>query len=374
MENSDSTSHLSWSVRLRLARRSAEHDVRNFLLLFMQFLCRSTFGPRVPVEGEVRGILIVRTGKALGDAVMSLCLIPALRRKFPRARVDLLLRDSVAPLFRGGSGADEVLELHPRFLLWPRATLQLMGILRRRRYDVVIACDNPYKSSFTTLYLRLWTGAPRRIGFQNEESRGFLTDSVASQKGEAMVTNLMRLGLPLGLEMSPAFPKLVPLDSEMHEVEKMRMNGERPVIIFAPNHWRKSWPLESFLSVASALTERNLRVWLILGPGDKRGHDDVVQAWLKKAGDLAFLMPPQPLPRFAAILACSRLFITNDGGPYHIGVAAGARCVGIFLSSDALRDFSYREEGRLVALQPSKGPEGVAQVLKAAAELLDVGK
>lgn len=374
MDNLDPTAHLPWQVRLRLVRRNAEHGIRNLLLALVRRFCRSTPRGGTPSGRGVRAVLIIRTGKALGDAVMSLCLVPALRKTFPCARVDLLLRDSIAPLFREGSGADQVLELHPRFLKHPLATVRLLRLLRRRHYDGVIACDNPYKSSFTTLCLALWTGAPRRIGFDNDESRGFLTDRVESHRGEAMVKNLTRLLGPLGQEAEATVPRLEIPESVRLEVASVMREGKDPVVIFASNHWRKSWPLAAFVKVASGLTSRGYTVWLALGPGDSRGSDPLVRSWLEEAGECGKLLSPQPIVRFAALLGASRLFIANDCGPYHIGVAAGARTIGIFLTPDSLLDFSHHAPGRLVALRAPDPVEGVDRVLAVAQEILKAGK
>lgn len=370
MDNAHLVASLPWQARLRLARRHVEHRIRNFLLTLARYFCRVIPRHDPPPKETLRAVLVIRTGKALGDAVMSLCLIPSLREIGSNARVDLLLRDSVASLFHQGSGADEVLELRPKFLKRPWAMMHLLRLLRERRYDVVIACDNPYKSSFTTLCLALWTGAPRRIGFDNDESRCFLTDQVEPHRGDAMVKNLMRLLEPLGFQQRQAIPRLEISEAMRLGASEMMKKGGDPVVIFASNHWRKSWPLTAFVRVAAELTAKGYPVWLAFGPGDPRGDDLVVQNWLKTSDGRGKLLAPQPITRFAALLGASRLFIANDCGPYHIGVAAGARTIGIFLTPDAFQDFSHHSSGRLVALQSSDPVKGVEQVLEAALELL----
>ncbi len=378
----DPTANLAWSQKIRLLRRRFEHHSRNLLLILFRTVCGRALSsrnekslPKTPEERAlVKKILIIRTGRALGDAVMSLVLIPECRQFFPHATIDLLLRDNISPLFKETENIDNVLELHPRFLKWPAATGQLLSMLRTKRYDLAIACDNPYKSSFTTLCLSVWTGAPWRLGFENEESHSFLNLRVSAQRGEKMVTNLRRLLVPFGKDRGKAaysiLPRLVLPSHYLAEADTLLRLNSKPVLIFIPSHWRKSWPLDSFLRVAKVLTENQHHVVLAFGPGDHRGKEISVQAWLQKSEGRGQVLPPKKLIGFAAVLARSRLFISNDCGPYHIAVAVGTPCIGIFLSEDALRDFGYSQPNHLVALYHPEKSEAERLVIETGLRLL----
>lgn len=351
----DPTANLPLRRRLQLARRNWEHRGRDALLAVLRWFlatpASTTPPPSSPeARGSIRRVLIIRTGRAIGDAVLSLVLLPECRALFPGARVDLLLRDNVSPLFREGTDTDTLLELHPRFLLWPVATFRLLRDLRMRRYDLVIACDNPHKSSFTTLCLTLWTGARWRVGFENEESRTFLNVTVPRVERQAVVTNLLRLLEPFGGTTRSAVPRWTANERLRREAGAEDGDTVPPVIIFAPDHWRKSWPLERFVTLARAITDRGHRTRMAFGPGDGRAASAAVTAWIAESKGLGGVLAPQPLPIFAATLARCRLFVSNDCGPYHVAVAAGARCVAAFRSRETRGDFGYEEAGKLVAL------------------------
>lgn len=377
MAGNDPRMHLSWPRKLRLTRRNLEHWMRNFLLRFFRTLwCRTQPGdirsPLNPAEvlSGVRRILLLRTGRSIGDAVMALVLIPECRRLFPTGSVDLLLRDNVAPLFNRGSGADCVLELHPRFLLWPAATWRLLRHLRCNRYDFVVACDSPYKSSLTTIGLGLFTGARWRLGFENEESRSFFNITVSPVRGDRMIGNLLRLLSILGPMPTAAMPHLQVSAELPGEIVRTLGAGARPVLVFVPQHWRKSWPLDAFLRVAGGLLELKHPVILAFGPGDTRTEDTRVRAWLERSGGRARLLPSLPLDVFASTVAKTRLFISNDCGPYHLAVAVGVPSVAAFLSADALNDFAYRREGQHVAIHHPDPAEAERLTIQAALHLL----
>lgn len=374
MNPSDPTAHLPWSQKLRLARRNWEHSGRDLLLRGLKFL-RAGGGQTDLAElpkscDSIRRILILRTGKAIGDAVMSLVLIPECRRLFEAAQVDLLLRDNVSPLFLEGTGAHRVLELHPKFLKWPEATLSLLLALRRRKYDLVICCDTPTKSSFTTLCLCLWTGAKLRLGFDNQESRDFLNVRVSATSGEPMITSLLKLPSPFGKMPARALPVLHVPEIESDRSSVLFKSGAKPVLIFAANHWRKSWTLETFLFAASEITSRDQPVLLAFGPGDTRVDSDEVKAWIKTSRGLGSVLPPLKLPAFAPLLAQCSLFLSNDCGPYHIAVAVGIPAVAVFLSEEGRRDFGYHEPPRLVAIHQPTMEGGRREALEAAWKIL----
>lgn len=378
MSETDPTARLPWRQRVRLWRRHWEHRVRNQLLSFLRGVITAWSGRRAPPppassaadRNRIRNILIIRTGKAIGDAVLSLVLIPECRRLFPSARVNLLLRDHVAPLFSEGTGADAVLELHPRFLRWPLATGRLLAALRRQRYDMVIVCDQPLKSSFTALCLALWTGAAWRVGFENEESRPFLTVRVPARARGPIVQHLLGLLSSFGKPRNEILPRLEPSSRWRKKSDGILGDGAGPVLIFIPDHWRKSWPMEAFLRLAAEITSRQQRVLLAFGPADLRGADPSVQEWIRTSKGLGSVLPPQSLPLFAAILARCRLFISNDCGPYHIAVAVGAPCVAAFVTREALEDFGYQSARPLVAVHHCDLREAERLALNAILEIL----
>ena len=367
MSATDPTANLSWSHKIRLLRRNGEHHARNLLLTFVCFFLR-LFSSRknkgmTPETDSIQKILIIKTGRALGDAIVSLVLIPELQDLFPKAKIDLLLRDNISSFFRENSDADHVLEFHPHFLKRPLASWRLLHHLRVSRYDLVIACDNPYKSSFTTLCLSIWTDAPWRAGFLNQESQPFLNIAVSPQRGEKVVVNLRKLLLPLREKNSLRQnekedfadknflrPQFFVSPYLLAQADRLLSAHPKPVLIFITGHWRRSWPLDSFFHVATELIKHDYPVWLAFGPDDERQQSEAVRHWVEKSGAFGKVLSPQPLPLFTAILTRCQLFISNDCGPYHIAVAVGTPSVGIFLSEDSFREVSYEEPGRFTAV------------------------
>ncbi|MCK4235665.1 MAG: glycosyltransferase family 9 protein, partial [Candidatus Krumholzibacteria bacterium] len=103
----------------------------------------------------IRSILVVRL-KALGDIVLSLPVISALRRHFPRARICYLCWGVYAEALMGETGLDEVLELPRNFT----GQISLIRKLRLQKIDLVIDLLSSPRSALITFL----SGARLRVG------------------------------------------------------------------------------------------------------------------------------------------------------------------------------------------------------------------
>ena len=132
-------------------------------------------------------ILIVRPS-ALGDVCRSVPVLASLRRAYPEARIDWLVRDTYAPAIAAHPALDKTIEFpRARFSRWwrsPRVALELVGWLRdlhRRRYDLVIDCQGLGRSGLFT-----WaTRARRRVGFRGARELAWLGYTVRHPRPES---------------------------------------------------------------------------------------------------------------------------------------------------------------------------------------------
>ena len=107
-------------------------------------------------------ILVIET-LYLGDLIHTLPLIQALRRRYPAAQLDVLVRAAHVPLMAHVQGIDKVLAMDPRRHRSPSGLLALCRELRARHYDLVL---NPGASDRATLLTWL-SGGRQRLGRLN---------------------------------------------------------------------------------------------------------------------------------------------------------------------------------------------------------------
>ena len=110
--------------------------------------------------------ILVRATNWVGDAVMSLPALRALRQRFPQARISILAKPWVADLYRREAFCDELIPYTPRTVAekWSAARA-----LRPRRFDTAILLQNAFEAA-AIAYL---AGIPERIGYARD-GRGFL--------------------------------------------------------------------------------------------------------------------------------------------------------------------------------------------------------
>src|SRR5579871_1390378 len=133
----------------------------------------------MPAEPTFSNIL-VRAANWVGDAVMCLPALQALRCRFPKARITILARPWVAELYEREPFADGVLALNSgRGAGDWSGKWRTARELRGQRFDCAILMQNAFEAA-----LLVWlAGIPRRIGY-NRDGRGFLlTDRIPVPRG-----------------------------------------------------------------------------------------------------------------------------------------------------------------------------------------------
>src|SRR3954452_15733510 len=100
--------------------------------------------------------ILVRGTNWVGDAVMSLPALQALRRRYPDARISLLARPWVADLYRREPFCDEVIPYEaPRGRQGMRQKWQISSDLRQRSFDCAILLPNSFESALLVLLAKI---------------------------------------------------------------------------------------------------------------------------------------------------------------------------------------------------------------------------
>src|SRR2546427_12533669 len=112
-------------------------------------------------------ILIVRLS-AIGDTVLSVPVLCALRDKFPQATIGWIVERISAPLLRGHADLDHLIEVPRGWLKSPRIAWQTAQRMRKIGFDISLDLQGLTKSAVTA-----WlSGAKRRLGFTKCEFEG----------------------------------------------------------------------------------------------------------------------------------------------------------------------------------------------------------
>ena len=301
------------------------------------WLVRTAFveGADAPPPLAVRSILVVRTDDRVGNLLLTTPLLVALREGFPGARLGLLCAARRAVVVEGAGLVDELWRFEKTDLFRrPWRFFAFCLRLRRAGYEVAVEAGHWHAFSFTAGMLVRWSGAPVRIGHRRGEAARLLSHAVEKDPAVAYdATAKLELLRPLGIEPGACPPLRTQLGFGVGAGRFRALFGAAPALVVNPGGRKADhrWPVEQFCRAAAEIRERHgLHVWIAWGPGEEA----LAEALRVGLGEGAVLLPPTDLEDLAAALRGCALFLTNDTGPMHLGVAVGAPTVGVFLAED----------------------------------------
>jgi lipopolysaccharide heptosyltransferase II len=291
------------------------------------------------VLGAGDRILVTRLNY-LGDVVLSLPLVDALRAAHPGVEIDYLTRRPGAELLAG----DPRLALVHVLDDGASAALRLVRALRARRYRAVIDLYSNPRSA----WLSWSTGARFRVGGDRRGRRHLYTHPLRVAPSVRRVTDIfMQYGAPFGVVGRASKPSLELSGGERARADQaIRGTGSlrRPLIGVHPGgKWSvKRWPTEKFTELVRTLRERcGADVLLFTGPGEA----EATVALQAAVGDAARSAPVMGVRDLAAVISRLDAMVACDGGVMHVSAAVGTPTVGIFGSSEPAVWFPYTGEG-----------------------------
>ena len=287
--------------------------------------------------------ILVRAPNWVGDAVMAIPALEAIRRTHAGDEICLLARPVVADLFSGQPFADRIMEYD--FLGRHRAWLgreKLVAELRKETFDIAVLLQNAFEAA----WLAWRAGIPERIGYARDGRGPLLTKSIkVPQEGEIpkheshyYLELLRRSGW---IDAPPAIPPIrlfVSNASRAAAESVLRRAGAREnawCCAIAPGASygaAKCWPPERFARLADRLiSECDADVIFFGTPGEKEIAARICSNMKSRA---ISLVGQTSMRNLAALFASCSAFIGNDSGAMHVAAAAGLPVIGIFGSTD----------------------------------------
>ncbi len=269
----------------------------------------------------------------LGDLHFMTPPIRSIRRAHPDAHNACQVAPRGLDLLAGNPHLDEVIAWEEgRGIGGWLKIFPLARRLRAGRFDTAFL----FHRSFSRTLAAWLAGIPTRVGYRTWKRSWLLTASVeppakdSVHKAEWFLRVAGAAGIvPAGMQYDAG---ILPEDERHAEdlIRELKVAAGEPVVaLHAGANWRlKRWPPGHFAQLADGLAEKfGARVLFIGGPDD-----------LPLIRGIAGRMRTEPLVaagrttfrQMGALLARTRLLISNDSGPLHMGVAAGVPVVALF--------------------------------------------
>ncbi len=310
-------------------------------------------------------ILVIRPDR-LGDVVLSVPTVEALKRTYPRSHLSFWVQPRVAPVVRGLPFVDEVQEIEPDKLSLAQWTRKI----REGRWDVALLLHPQFKIA-AGLW---WAGVPVRVGpLSKAFSYLFLNHGIRQHRSQVEMHeadyNLQLLSV-LGVHVGSRtiLPQVVISPEARSEVSQFFGDGaSRPPqwVAIHPGMGGSAlnWPESHYLALARELMEKGVGVVVTGGPAEQdlldRFAKDLGEKWrdhLRVFGG----KDAKQVDRLAAVFERVAVVVAPSTGPLHVAVALGRPVVTFY---PPIRVQSARRWGPYVEDLPGRVGESVASVL-----------
>ena len=269
---------------------------------------------------------MLRAANWVGDAVMTTPAIRAVRKNFPAARITILAKPWVIPVFQHNPHLDSVMpyEAAGRH----KGVLGLMRLARdihQRNFDLAILFQNAFEAAL----LAFAAGIPRRLGYATDGRTALLTDRLYNyrelKKGHLVDYYLGILegpGLDLDGRKLELFLSTEERENARGQLSKLGIASAEPLAGLNPGATfgtAKRWLPERFAELSRRLyAEHGYRSLLFGGPSEAQLGEQIAAA---SAGSAINLCGGTDLRTAMALIDRCRFFITNDSGLMHVAAA-----------------------------------------------------
>lgn len=272
----------------------------------------------------------MRATNWVGDAVMSLPALRALRERYPQAHIAILAKPWVGDLYGREPFCNELIPYTPKTLPEKWAAGRALA---SRGFDKAILLQNAFEAAAVAWAARI----PERVGYARDGRSFLLTRAVAvPEPGEHERFYYLELLKRAGIIDRVPECEAIRLDgapaARAAGLERFRSRGMGEVVIGvspgAAYGSAKRWIPEHFSEAASRVARELDATVAVFGSAVERDVCEQVARGVTVpvhnfAGETS-------LGEYIELAAACRAYLTNDSGPMHIASALGLPTVAVF--------------------------------------------
>lgn len=316
------------------------------------------------VQAELIKRVVVRGTNWVGDSVMTVPALRALRRVLPDAHITLAIRPGARGIFSEADFIDDVLVYDRK---GPLSVIPQIREWKRRKFDLAVLFQNAFEAAL----IPFLAGVPLRLGYATESRQALLTHPLAlpdwrSSRHEVfyylyVITALeqMLFGTSSICEADPDASIRISENRKAEATDLLHAHGVREdalVVAICPgsiNSRAKRWPAESYAALADRLIDSNRQVLLIGSKDEADVSEDVTSRMRNRP---IVLTGKTSLDQITAVLSAVDLIVTNDTGPAHIGAALGRPTIVIFGPTNPLTTRPFSPVAEILRHPPECAP------------------
>jgi heptosyltransferase II len=287
--------------------------------------------------------ILIRATNWVGDAIMALPALRAVRKRFPEAEIAIAARPYVADIYRNQDICNQLIPYDPNGLhegFSGRA--RLAAEIRLQKFDVALLLQN----AFDAAWLAWRANIPERVGYGRDGRSFLLTKAVPVPRQEEIPAHekfyylelLRRIGWIDSVQDETFITLSVPDEKRQSAAEFLKKSGVRQgvrrIAIGAGASYgsAKCWSPSRFADVANRLQSEGDADAILFGTAAEARVSIAIAAEMRRPPiDLTGKTAIADLP---ALLSQCHLFIGNDSGAMHVAAAVGLPIVAVFGPTD----------------------------------------
>jgi len=307
-------------------------------------------------------ILILKPS-SLGDIILALPALSAIRKSFPKARISWLVRSEFAPILENNTLLDRVIRFDRKYLgtAWrdPKALGALIAFikdLRKSRFDVVFDLQGLLR----TALLGFLSGCKNRFGMAKAREFAYLFyNHIIPQTGREvhLVDYYKKIIEAAGAKPCDTQFVLPENPAAKDRIKKLlaenHLDGQ-DYAVFVPSSARpnKCWPIENFAARAERLSARfAVKIIAVGTAAEKPVTQHLAELTTGRVIDLA---GSTDIAELVELVRNARFVVSNDTGPGHIAGALGVPLALIFGHTNPARVGAYGRPATAAAVEPEK--------------------
>ncbi len=280
--------------------------------------------------------ILVRATNWLGDAIMSLPALAALRAAHPSAYITILGHPWLADLYGSESFCDATIP-------YPKTLPEKLRLARslHGRFDTALLLQNAFEAAAFAWLTRI----PRRIGFSTD-GRGFLLTDAFPPVPLTRHERFYYLDLLKASGLISSYDAESPIALRGIRAERRPWLGISPGAAFGS---AKRWYPDRFAAAATTIArEKNLSVALFGSRDEAPIVAEVERLLLAENIPVENFAGRTTLREFIGLVASCSLMLTNDSGAMHVAYATGTPSLTIFGSTDHIGTGPVGHHARIV--------------------------
>jgi lipopolysaccharide heptosyltransferase II len=285
---------------------------------------RGVFLPtNLPAEKLKPFRILIRSSNWLGDAVMSVPAVRAIKNGRPDAYVTILAPENILPVWKLIPEVDEILPLPKKSLL-----AAMRAIAQQPKFDVAVLFPNSLRVALET-----WP-IPRKIGYRGHARAWLLNQIVRAPRKpgppEHHATRFLRIAADCGadVDLAAKIDNLAPPQTSNAKTQ-ISVLGLCPGAEYGP---AKRWLPERFAEVATAISKKSQATWILFGTKNDAAIGETIA---RPLGDKCVnRIGRTTLQELIEELRNCRAILTNDTGTMHLAALLGVPSLAVFGSTE----------------------------------------